>query len=56
MSTVTPSPAIVVLVTGLFNKISPPSSPAWANTLNFVPSYVKVDSATKAPDPSDVNN
>jgi len=47
---------MVVLVAGLFNKISPPSSPDWANTLNFVPSYVKVDSATKLPDPSDVNN
>ncbi len=41
---------IDVLVTALFRKISPPSSPDCASILRVVPSYVNVDSPLAWPE------
>ena len=47
---------IVVFVTDLLRKISPPSSPTEDNKLNLTPSNSKLDSATNDPLPFDVSS
>ena len=54
MSMVTPL-VIVVLVTDLLRKISPPSSPDEVRTFKVLPSNSKFDSATIEPLPFDVS-